>query len=62
MTDKQHPRTERPLLPCPSCGAEAFHGEKTTVEAQLDFEFGGQIATYEAPAQVCPECDEVFAL
>jgi YgiT-type zinc finger domain-containing protein len=54
--------TDRPLLPCPNCGAESWSGEDTTTDVELDFEFGGQQATQQVPAKVCPDCGEVFAL
>ncbi len=50
------------LLPCPECGAEAFHGDDTQTEIEREFEFAGTAAVDELPGKECPECGEVFAL
>jgi len=47
------------LLPCRECGAEIVDGDDTTAQIERDFEFGGEQATTEVPAKVCPECGEV---
>lgn len=54
---------DKMLLPCTECGAEMFNdGENTTTEIELEYQFGGEQATREVPAMVCPECGEVTAL
>jgi len=50
------------LLPCRACGAEIVDGADTTATIKRDYEFGGQQATAEVAAKVCPECGEVTPL
>lgn len=50
------------LLPCPSCGQEAFGGADVTVEIPAGYQYGGKKATYELAGKCCPNCGEEFAL
>lgn len=50
------------LLPCRACGAEIVDGDDTTAAIERDYQFGGQQATAEVAAKVCPECGEVTPL
>jgi len=51
------------LLPCPECGAEAFHGEDTTTVVEMGgYEFQGQPSVREVPAKICPKCGEEIGL
>jgi len=49
-------------LPCRNCGAEIIGGEETTAEVERDYQFGGEQATVEVAAKVCPACGEVTPL
>lgn len=50
------------LLPCRECGAEIIGGAETTATIERDYQFGGQQATAEVAAKVCPECGKVTPL
>lgn len=52
----------RPQLPCLNCGTELVDAAETTTEVERGFQFGGETATREVPAKVCPACGEVTAL
>jgi len=51
-----------PLIPCNECGAEIFDAEETTAAIEQDYQFGGETATREVPAKICPECGAVTPL
>lgn len=55
---------DRPLLPCPACGAEAWGGEDTQVTETIEngFVFGGKPEQRIYPGTVCPACGHEFAI